>query len=204
MRAVNVVLVHVAVVAIEIRVLCVAVGLVRTLLQRRRLVASRFGPIEALLVPESLLLGGLAYAAHLTAMAARPTTSRAVEAAIGATLTVLCLALLLWTVASWRGLFTGHAVVDGQKLVTAGAFGFVRHPVYLGVILSWLGGALAFESWIMAAMCVLYVIPGYVLYARSEERMMMAVFGGDYDAYRLTTPMLIPSIDKLAPLTKPV
>lgn len=202
MRVANIVLVHVAVAAIEIRVIAVVVGLVRTLRRRREFVTARFGLAELVNTPESLLLAGLGYVAHLHALRTVATPPRVVAAGVGAVCAIACLVLMFWTLASWRGLFTGHAVTEGQRVITHGAFGFVRHPVYLGVFLSWLGGALAFGSWLMAAVLVLYVIPSYVLYARSEERMMLSVFGDDYDAYRRSTPMLVPSIDKLAPLTR--
>ena len=202
MRVANLVAIHIAVAAIEIRVMAVVLGLGRTLRQRRQFVTARFGLAELLNTPESLLLAGLGYVAHLHAMRATATPEGVAVAGVGAACTIACLGLMFWTLASWRGLFTGHAVIEGQHVVTRGAFGLVRHPVYLGVFLSWLGGALAFHSWLMVVTLVCYVIPAYVLYARSEERMMLNVFGEDYDAYRKSTPMLIPSIDKLAPLTR--
>jgi protein-S-isoprenylcysteine O-methyltransferase Ste14 len=39
---------------------------------------------------------------------------------------------------------------------------------------------------------VLYVLPAYLLYMRSEEAMMLNSFGAQYSRYRREVPMLVP------------
>jgi len=53
----------------------------------------------------------------------------------------------------------------------------VRHPIYLGALLIWSGLSLCFLSYVVAAITALYVIAAYVLYIRSEERIMLDTFG---------------------------
>ena len=76
--------------------------------------------------------------------------------------------------------------------MTQGAYGFVRHPVYLAALLVWLGLGVAFGSAVTLAIALLYVLPAYVLYARSEEAMMLEGFGEAYRQYCRTVPMFIP------------
>jgi protein-S-isoprenylcysteine O-methyltransferase Ste14 len=102
------------------------------------------------------------------------------------------LALIVWTLLSWRQLFVGHAVLEGQELVTGGAYGVVRHPVYLGALLIWSGLSLCFLSIPAAAVTAAYVLPAYAVYIRSEEAMMRGSFGEQYDRYRRDVPMLLP------------
>ena len=104
------------------------------------------------------------------------------------------LGLVVWTLISWRQLFVGHAVLSGQELVTGGAYAHVRHPVYLGGIVIWCGLSACFLNVAAAAVTVLYVIPAYLLYMRSEEQMMLASFGDSYRRYKRRVPMLLPRL----------
>jgi protein-S-isoprenylcysteine O-methyltransferase Ste14 len=56
----------------------------------------------------------------------------------------------------------------------------------------WCGLGVAFLSVAAAAITVLYVIPAYLLYMRSEEAMMLESFGEQYRRYRSRVPMLVP------------
>jgi protein-S-isoprenylcysteine O-methyltransferase Ste14 len=38
------------------------------------------------------------------------------------------------------------------------------------------------------------VIPGYVLYVRSEEEMMIEAFGEEYTRYQEAVPMIVPRL----------
>jgi len=107
--------------------------------------------------------------------------------------------LIVWTITSWRQLFVGHAVLADQKLVTKGAYGVVRHPVYLAALLIWCGLSLCFLSAEAAIVTSLYVLPAYLLYIRSEEMMMLDFFGDEYRRYRQQVPMLLPRLRRALP-----
>ena len=79
-----------------------------------------------------------------------------------------------------------------HELVTGGAYGFVRHPVYLAALLVWLGLAVGYLSGTAFVVTALYVIPIYLLYIHSEEDMMLETFGDAYREYRHAVPMLVP------------
>ena len=166
---------------------------VRTFLTRESFLRLEFGAVEAAVVPEPILLAAATGLMGVFALDwGDASWTEAGAAAIGAAFVAAGWNLTLWSWVSWRNIFFGHAISPGQRLVTSGAYGFVRHPVYLGVVLMWFGLAAAFHSPPVLAAAVVYVTPAYVLYARSEERMMQEEFGNEYRAYQRSVPMLVP------------
>jgi protein-S-isoprenylcysteine O-methyltransferase Ste14 len=103
-------------------------------------------------------------------------------------------ALRLWPVAvlGWR--FSGLvAIQPGHELVTTGPYRYIRHPSYLGLLISALGWGLAFNT---AAGVVLALanIPPLVARMNAEERLLSSEFGAAYEAYRARTARLIPGV----------
>lgn len=68
-------------------------------------------------------------------------------------------------------------------LVTEGLFGVSRNPIYLGLLMMFLGVALCAPTWIMLAAWLGGAIAGDV-YVRSEERFLAESFGDAWAAYR--------------------
>jgi protein-S-isoprenylcysteine O-methyltransferase Ste14 len=62
--------------------------------------------------------------------------------------------------------------------------------------LIWLALATAFSSLATFLVTILYVIPAYWLYVRSEERMMIEQFGEPYRTYQAKTGMLFPKLGR--------
>jgi protein-S-isoprenylcysteine O-methyltransferase Ste14 len=167
----------------------------RSLAIRHRFEALRFGAIEAIVLPEPVLLAGAAYVLLVNRESSGSVSdAEAISALAGGLVTLAGLVLVVWTLLSWRQLFVGHGVLDDQELVTGGAFGVVRHPVYAGALLIWSGLSLCFLSPVAAAITALYVLPAYLLYIRSEEAMMLDSFGDQYSRYRREVPMLLPRL----------
>jgi protein-S-isoprenylcysteine O-methyltransferase Ste14 len=77
----------------------------------------------------------------------------------------------------------GHFVKEEHPLLTRGAYGFVRNPMCLGVILIWFGLAAAFQNALLLFRSVGYVVPVYWFYIRAEERMMSSEFGAQFEEY---------------------
>jgi protein-S-isoprenylcysteine O-methyltransferase Ste14 len=105
---------------------------------------------------------------------------------------ILCLALLAIGLLLYR---SGHRVVPHHdrptRLVADGAFRFVRHPLYLASLLTYLGltistaSLLALAVWV--GMAVFYdYIAGY------EEKLMEMKVGDEYLQYRGRTGKWIP------------
>jgi protein-S-isoprenylcysteine O-methyltransferase Ste14 len=81
----------------------------------------------------------------------------------------------------------------GHTVVTSGPYGYIRHPMYAGIIVLFLCIPLALGSWRAllpgAANAVLMVIR-----ARREDRMLRAELGG-YEAYAHRVPhRLLPGV----------
>jgi protein-S-isoprenylcysteine O-methyltransferase Ste14 len=113
---------------------------------------------------------------------------------IGVGLFALGGALRLWPVFILGRRFSGLvAIQPGHTLVTTGLYGVIRHPSYLGLLVSTLGWALAFRSGVGVLLTALMLIP-LVARIRSEERLLHEQFGAEYEAYRNRTSRLMPGI----------
>ncbi len=85
------------------------------------------------------------------------------------------------------------AIQPGHSLVTTGIYSAIRHPSYLGLLISSLGWGLAFRSGIGVLLTLLLIVP-IVGRMRAEEKLLRTQFGVDYDAYRTRTSRLIPGV----------
>ena len=102
--------------------------------------------------------------------------------------------LRLWPVFVLGRRFSGLvAIQPGHRLVTGGVYGVIRHPSYLGLLVSALGWALAFRSGVGVLLAAL-LIPPLIARIGAEERLLRSQFGDEYDAYRSRTSRLIPGI----------
>jgi protein-S-isoprenylcysteine O-methyltransferase Ste14 len=103
-------------------------------------------------------------------------------------------ALRLWPVFVLGRRFSGLvAIQPGHTLVTSGIYGVIRHPSYLGLLVSSLGWGLAFRSGVGVLLAAL-MIPPLLARIRAEERLLRAQFGEEYDAYRARTSRMIPGL----------
>ena len=113
---------------------------------------------------------------------------------IGVILYVLGGALRLWPVFVLGSRFSGLvAIQSGHTLETHGIYSLVRNPSYLGMIINMLGWGLAFRGWSGVVIALLLLVP-LIPRIHSEERLLGAHFGAEYDAYVARTWRLIPGI----------
>jgi protein-S-isoprenylcysteine O-methyltransferase Ste14 len=78
-------------------------------------------------------------------------------------------------------------------LLTAGIYRFIRHPSYLGLLVSAFGWGLAFRSGVGVLLAAL-MIPPILARIRAEERLLREEFGAAYEAYCACTFRLIPGV----------
>jgi protein-S-isoprenylcysteine O-methyltransferase Ste14 len=101
-------------------------------------------------------------------------------------------ALRLWPVFELGHRFSGLvAIQPGHTLVTSGIYGVIRHPSYLGLLVTTLGWGLAFRAGVGVLLTAL-MIPPLLARMRAEERLLCAQFGAEYSAYCARTSRLIP------------
>lgn len=167
----------------------------RMLRNRKRAVVQQWGWVEIACIPELFLLPVVTYAVVSGQPAPAQISSAELAAAcLGAVLALTGGAITVWALAAFPSVTTGHYILDDHPLVTRGPYGWVRHPIYLGVFLIWLSLALGSLSFLALLITALYVVPIYVLYMRSEEAMLKAHLGEPYRRYFESVGMLLPRI----------
>ena len=82
---------------------------------------------------------------------------------------------------------------DSPEVIREGAFRIVRHPIYTGAILFYLGAALITLS-IVSAIFWLVIVVFYWFIARYEEKILTEEFGEDYAEYKSHVGMLFPKL----------
>jgi protein-S-isoprenylcysteine O-methyltransferase Ste14 len=82
----------------------------------------------------------------------------------------------------------------GNGFITSGPYRLVRHPIYLGLALLALGGALAFSNWVAVLIVLCGIVPTFAWRARAEETLLRRTFGESYALYRKHTKMIIPRL----------
>lgn len=113
---------------------------------------------------------------------------------LGALLFIIGGALRMWPVFVLGKRFSGLvAIQPGHRLVTDGIYRNLRNPSYLGILVIGVGWALAFRSGIGLVLVALTLVP-LIARIRSEEALLRAQFGAEYEAYCARSWRLIPRI----------
>jgi len=91
---------------------------------------------------------------------------------------------------NWSGIV---AVKEGHTLITRGPYAWVRHPIYIGILLALLGTAVTLGT-VINLVEVPVVALAFWLKLRTEEKFMFETFGEQYTAYRQQVKTLIPHV----------
>lgn len=84
-------------------------------------------------------------------------------------------------------------IQEQHQLVQSGMYRLVRHPIYLGNLLSWPGVCLVFRSWLVLPTLAFFLIFVTVRGAQ-EEKILAEHFGAEFDVYRSRTWRLVPHL----------
>jgi protein-S-isoprenylcysteine O-methyltransferase Ste14 len=154
--------------------------------------------------PEPYLLAITTVALALQHRAPDPLSAAALtRAGAGAALALLAVVVMLWVLRVFPTVSTGHYVLPEQRVVRDGPYGLVRHPLYLAAFAVWLALAIAFASPLALALTLVYVIPSYLIYMRSEEAMLVARLGDAYRSYQREVGFLLPHARRLSRPRRP-
>jgi len=85
-------------------------------------------------------------------------------------------------------------LVEGHQLITAGPYRFVRNPIYTGMLGMLVATGLAMEHWAALIVAVVLFAVGLVIRVRSEEKLLRAAFGKEFDDYATRVPAVLPGI----------
>ncbi len=86
------------------------------------------------------------------------------------------------------------SVYQNHQLITTGAYNHIRHPLYLGSLLSFLAIAMVFNSWGALLLMILITVPAVIYRINIEEELLSRHFGNDFREYVNKTKKLIPGI----------
>ena len=83
-------------------------------------------------------------------------------------------------------------IKSGHQLITAGPYRWFRHPAYTGMVLIYLGMALAIGTWLGAIITTGFVLAAILYRIRVEEQVLIEKFGDQYRDYMQHTWKLFP------------
>ena len=124
-----------------------------------------------------------------------PASARIAILIVGTLLYFLGLALYLWGARTLGTMFKPSSVFGvqlnaGHKLITNGPFAFVRHPLYLGLQVTAVGGLLVYRNWTFVFITMNFL--GLFFRARREEQALAEEFGEEWEVYVHQVPAWTP------------
>ncbi len=168
--------------------LTLAAGIRRRAIDRGRTSVARAGGLAALL-PFGIFVPYLVIGVRQGPEVDVPTALRW----IGLALVVAGPAFSYWSASTLGKHFDLDVEVHGgHEIVVSGPYRIVRHPVYLGFAIHFIGACLATGNGLLIAGTVLITFPALYLRARTEEGLLRKSLGPAYDAYARHVPMLVP------------
>ncbi len=78
-------------------------------------------------------------------------------------------------------------------MITEGMFSKVRHPIYLGAMIVYVGVLIIIPS-LLGAIVFIFVMILYNWLAKHEENLMKGIFGDTYQKYIHQVPMWLPKL----------
>jgi protein-S-isoprenylcysteine O-methyltransferase Ste14 len=113
---------------------------------------------------------------------------------LGAVLVAAGLLLAVWARLKLAGNWSGTVTLkEGHEIVRSGPYRWVRHPIYSGLLLAFIGSAVALGQW-RGLVAVLLAAVAFWARMRLEERRLGEHFGQTYAEYRRTSWALIPFV----------
>jgi protein-S-isoprenylcysteine O-methyltransferase Ste14 len=89
----------------------------------------------------------------------------------------------------WSGSITRK---EEHRVVDTGPYGWVRHPIYTGLLTAAVATAIVVAE-VHTALGAVFLIVAYWMKAKLEERFLREELGPEaYDSYRARVPMLVP------------
>ncbi len=89
---------------------------------------------------------------------------------------------------NWSGTVT---VKEDHELIRSGPYGYVRHPIYTGILTGVIGTVIC-SATARAALALLIIAVALIRKLRTEEARMRETFPGQYEQYCEQVPALVP------------
>jgi protein-S-isoprenylcysteine O-methyltransferase Ste14 len=111
---------------------------------------------------------------------------------LGAAVTVAGILFAVWAREHLgRNWSRSVTIKEGHELITTGPYGLVRHPIYTGILIGFLGMAIAISE-VRGLVVVGLIFLAFWIKLRMEEEWMRSQFGETYAAYSRRTAALVP------------
>jgi protein-S-isoprenylcysteine O-methyltransferase Ste14 len=113
--------------------------------------------------------------------------------ALGVALLAAGLGFAVWARRHLGRNWSSQVVVkEDHALIQSGPYRHLRHPIYTGILLAFLGTAVTIGEWrgLLAFLCVVF---SFAVKGRAEEQRMEGIFP-EYQKYRRETAALIPFV----------
>jgi protein-S-isoprenylcysteine O-methyltransferase Ste14 len=119
---------------------------------------------------------------------------------LGAGVFLFSLVLYLWGLRTLGENFNvssglGVRLHQAHQLVTQGPYAYIRHPMYLAVILACWSGLFLYRTWTMLVLAVIML--GLIVRAHKEEQALAQVFGRQWELYKKHVPGWFPRLEIL-------
>jgi protein-S-isoprenylcysteine O-methyltransferase Ste14 len=85
-------------------------------------------------------------------------------------------------------------LLEGHKLITEGAYRHVRNPIYTAMLGMLIATGLAMRHWTALIVAFVLYTLGLVIRVRSEEKLLRAAFGKEFEDYAERVPAVVPGI----------
>jgi len=85
-------------------------------------------------------------------------------------------------------------LVEGHQLITVGPYSYIRNPIYTGMLGMLIATGLGTEHWIALLIAIPIFWLGMVIRVRTEEKLLRAQFGQEFEEYARRVPAVIPGI----------
>jgi protein-S-isoprenylcysteine O-methyltransferase len=89
---------------------------------------------------------------------------------------------------------TKVSIIEKHKMVVTGIYKIIRHPAYLGYLVSLLGIGLFLGNWVGLTALVVLPLVGILYRIRVEESVLLGYFGSAYQEYANRTKRLLPGV----------
>jgi protein-S-isoprenylcysteine O-methyltransferase Ste14 len=117
-----------------------------------------------------------------------------VTGTIGLLMVLLGVAFSIWARLQLGGNWSGTvSVKEGHTLIRRGPYTIVRHPIYSGLLVAYIGVAMIVGE-MRGLLGVGILLFSFWLKSRTEERFMLEQFGADYSQYQHQVKALIPRV----------
>jgi protein-S-isoprenylcysteine O-methyltransferase Ste14 len=114
---------------------------------------------------------------------------------LGVAVALIGIAVRVWAVVTLGQFFQLFVVVqEGHRVVRNGPYRVIRHPSYLGALMTIVGIGIALDNWLSLVVCVVVPLAGLLPRIFAEERALEVGLGEDYRDYQRHTSRLVPGL----------